>query len=97
MCCNLQKAARERWVESTGLRLMQPPPNNPVQIAQWKKRALTTRDVERLLVPRRQSSGLKQEIDAATSGDPTEVLHHSSSSRLEDRSARHGSCHGKPL
>ena len=25
MCCNFQKAARERLVESTGLRLMQPP------------------------------------------------------------------------
>ena len=25
MCCNFQKTARERWVESTGLHLMQPP------------------------------------------------------------------------
>ena len=25
MCCNFQKAARERWVESSGRRLMQPP------------------------------------------------------------------------
>ena len=29
-CCNLQEAARERWVGSTGLRLMQPPPEQLV-------------------------------------------------------------------